>query len=232
MVISPGSLYCILALIIFACTAYSEISDAITRDEDAFNTFQEAVEVYKATPTKQNGAAVLDSYDSRFKLYSGEKKALIEKYENIKIEVQQQMLDNKDWDLLLSFSGSGRWLEDSLVDKLTKVYEGDSATIYSVIGNRKLELDQPVAAYEFYVKAALLNNDFYDYPRGLAYNYGCSDLYNIWGAYGASKRDLDGSRYPMTPATLSTEELVLARNQLLEGQLPSFAKDCALNYLK
>tara|TARA_B100000508_G_scaffold137612_1_gene132443 strand:- start:643 stop:1341 length:699 start_codon:yes stop_codon:yes gene_type:complete len=232
MVINHHALYGLFFIIIYACAVYPAISDAINRDENAFNTFQDAAEAYKATPTKQNGAAVLDSYDSRFKLYARENKALIEKYENIKLEAQQQMLDNKDWGLLLSFSDSGRGLKDSLIDKMTKVYEGDSATIYSVIGNRKLELDQPVAAYDFYVKAALLNNDFYDYPRGLAYNYGCTDLYNIWGAYGASKRDLDGSRYPMTPATLSTEELVLARNQLLKRQLPSFAKDCALNYLR
>lgn len=219
---------CLMAFIP-ACHALREAS---THDEDTVEAFRNAVDVYKETPSEQHGKSLVNSYEPGLFVYAPDKEALAKEYNNIMIEAQHALIDNEDIDLLLTLTRSGRGLKSSAADKLSKVYKGNSARIYSLIGNRKLELEQPVAAYEFYVKAALLNNDFYYYPRGLAYNYGCTDLYNIWGAYGASKRDLDGSRYPMTPATLSTEELVSARNQLLEGQLPSFAKDCALNYLK
>jgi len=215
--------------------------------EGGMSKYREQLATYKNSPTETNLEIIWNSLHSNtfqdleesfrnhkaigsistlafyFKQHEWERK-----YSSVLADTQKALLHQQEWKFLSALYEEGVIPVDFRYSPHALRYQGASPPLLAHRGLAELQQGMPRTAYETFTEAALNDRSFAKYPRSMALQFGCTDLYSIWGALTDQTVSFGTAALPPERRTLNNAELYKARQALLDGNEPSEVGPCTL----
>lgn len=210
-------------------------------------TYKEQLATYKNNPTEANLEVLWRSLhsgttrDLKESLHSHEAMGSISEiafyfkqdewareYSSLLADTQKAFHQQKEWKTLSALYEEGVIPIDIRYSPHALRYQGASPPLLAHRGLAELQQGMPRTAYETFTEAALIDPSFAKYPRSMALQFGCTDLYSIWGALTDKTVSFGTAALPPERRMLNNAALYKARQALLDGTEPSEAGSCTL----
>lgn len=149
-------------------------------------------------------------------------------YSSLLADTQKALLQQQEWKTLSALYEEGVIPIGFRYSPHALRYHGASPPLLAHRGLAELQQGMPRTAYETFTEAALIDPSFAKYPRSMALQFGCTDLYSIWGALTDKTVSFGTAALPPERRTLNNAALYKARQALLDGTEPSEAGSCTL----
>tara|TARA_B100000508_G_C11444562_1_gene270671 strand:+ start:103 stop:852 length:750 start_codon:yes stop_codon:yes gene_type:complete len=215
--------------------------------EGGMRTYEEQLATYNNRPTKANLEVLWRSLhsgttrDLKESLHAHEAMGSISEiafyfkqdewgreYSSLLADTQKALLQQQEWKTLSALYEEGVIPIDFRYSPHALRYQGTSPPLLAHRGLAELQQGMPRTAYETFTDAALIDRSFAKYPRSMALQFGCTDLYSIWGALTDKTVSFGTAALPPERRTLNNAALYKARQALLDGSEPTEAGSCTL----
>jgi len=211
---------------------------------EAVDAFEAALEEYKASPSKKAASELvsvmplhhdLESNALLFGTQEDEEKRRT-RFKELFFEAQLVTAQNSHWEALANldqpfgfgpFSFGG--LRNEAKEILRSQYTGNNPELLDIVGRQALQSGELHEAYSAWAKAGLADKDMAAKVRGLAFQYGCTDLDRIWGELTEHRLGIGGDPLPPNEGLLNHHQLTKARMALRKGELPTIPEQCPIN---
>jgi len=154
--------------------------------------------------------------------------ARVMRWNSLTRNAELMLIREKQWAPLARVADA-EGISPAAAKELAAVYEGDDPVLLKEVGSHFRKAGQFSAAYDAYARAAMIDHEYASQVRGLAYHYGCGDLYRIWGEFTARRTMIQGEEMPLSEPRLTNQELLTARTALRRGQPPAIPESCVLS---
>lgn len=204
-------------------------------EEAAIDDFSQNLTTYMTTPDEQSLEALTEiyvemGYIGREGLLESEQDVRERRHRWWKLQAKAQrvLIHDEQWETLSTLYRNGISASDEAQALILSTYKGSDAELLEVMGWGAYHSGEIHQAYKAFEGAALAENSRAELLRGMAYHYGCADLYQIWGELTEYRRSFKGDAIPLSEPGISRRKLVEARMNLRKGRAPEIPEQCPI----
>lgn len=196
------------------------------------SSFQNSIDQYASSPNASSLKELKDEMHDSYMLtfYKTTQADQIVKINALTERAMVILAKNEEWGALsdtIKKSFSSRDINSVgliLIDR----YSGSDPVLLEVMGWTALSLERHHDAYRYFESSAFSDKLKAALPRGLAYHYGCKELYDMWGTVIRSKGYFEGDPIPMSDKKLRDWELSDAQTNIQMGKPISIPQSCEI----
>ncbi|KXS55306.1 MAG: hypothetical protein AWU57_292 [Marinobacter sp. T13-3] len=205
--------------------------------DEGVDAFEGALEEYKAEPSKDTASELTSAMPLYYELTDNEfwgsredQEKRLSHFQTLFSEAQLALAMNSHWEAMADLDNPFVFggLTNEAKELLRARYTGNNPELLDIIGRQALESGELHEAYSVWAKAGLIDRDMAAQVRGLAVQYGCTDLDRIWGELSKERFGVGGDPLPPNDGQLSAHELTEARMALRKGTLPAIPDQCPI----